>query len=238
MRLALISDVHGNATALRAVLADMAGERVERIISLGDAVSSGPQPEEVLQLLAENRVELVIGNTEQRLLHPISPEGQSEHVVMLMEIEAWIRQTVPGDVLDRLRNAKQTIDVQLGENLHLLCCHGSPRSANERLVAELSDEELERTFIGSRFDLLAAGHTHIQMLRNYRSRRLLNPGTVGSAIGMGPVAQYALLSASSGRVDVSFRSVPYDITPAVEAAKRFGMPHAEWWVNNWLVKAN
>lgn len=233
MKIGLISDIHGNYSALDAVLTDLVRDRVDRIICLGDSLSSGPQPREVLARLLADRVELVLGNTDRRLLHPISPDGQSEHVRMLIEIEAWIRQMIPSGELAELGNAQQTISVKLTDRLHLLCCHGSPQSVEDRLLAELDDRQLDQLLAGQEFDLLAAGHTHVPMLRSYGARLLLNPGSVGSAVGKGPVAHYGLVTAIDGKVEYCLRTASYDVGPAILQARRTGMPHAEWWADRW-----
>jgi predicted phosphodiesterase len=67
-RLAIIADIHGNYRALQAVLADIAGMKVERIVSLGDNIGYGPEPEEVVQTLRHHQVVSVMGNHELGLI--------------------------------------------------------------------------------------------------------------------------------------------------------------------------
>ena len=70
MKTAVISDIHGNATALEAVLADIAANAVDRIISLGDNIGYGPEPEKAITLLREKNIPSVIGNHEIGILRP------------------------------------------------------------------------------------------------------------------------------------------------------------------------
>lgn len=233
MRIALLADIHGNMAALDAVLADIGKEPIDRFICLGDVASGGPQPAQVLAKLSELGAGIVMGNTEHRLTNPINPDGLDDHVRKLVEIEVWIRATVPASILAPLAAAPMTLAVDLDNGQRLLCCHGSPRSLIERLLAGTPDGDLEPALAGQTFDLLAAGHTHLSMLRHHGRALLLNPGTVGFPIGLGPVASYAILSTDADRVSIEFRRVHYDITPAVEAALESGMPHGEWWVTNW-----
>lgn len=235
MKIALISDIHGNLPALEAVLTDLAKDQVDRIICLGDSLPAGPQPEQVLDRLTDLGVELIMGNTDQRLLHPIPLDGLDEHMRTLVEIEAWARQVMSPGKLAWLGNAKQTLDVELSEEQRLLCCHGSPRSLNERLVAELGDRELQDALTGYTFDILAAGHTHIRMLRSLGTGLLINPGTVGAPTGRGPIADYALLESTGSRTNIDFRSIRYDIQTAIAAALGNGMPHAAWWIERWRI---
>lgn len=233
MRIALLSDIHGNMAALDAVLADLSSEKVDRFICLGDVISGGPQPTQVIRTMGDLGAAIVMGNTDHRLLNPIDPDGLDEHVRKLVEIEAWIRETVPAQELAPLAQAPTTLTVELGNGQRLLCCHGSPRSLSERLVAGLGDSDLDPSLAGQTFNLLAAGHTHLTMLRHYRSSLLINPGTVGSSIGLGPIASYAILDTTRRHVSIDFRKVHYDIEPAVNAALNSGMPHGIWWASNW-----
>lgn len=234
MKVALISDIHGNYCALEAVLADLCKDKIDQAICLGDTISSGPQPRQVLDRLKTEGMTLVLGNADQRLLHPISVTEADDHVRMLLEIESWIRQVIPADELSLLGNAKQRVHVKLSERLSLLCCHGSPRSIDERLLTELSDHQLDQILSGEEFDLLAVGHTHVPMLRNHRNRLLLNPGTVGSPVGKGPITHYAVLSIEEEKTAFSLRTIRYDVNPALKQAQRSGMPHADWWINRWF----
>lgn len=233
MKIALISDIHGNASALCAVLADLAPEAVDRVICLGDLLASGPQPDLVLKMLKDVRAEILMGNTDERLLNPVSMDDLDDHVRKIVDTESWIRQTLPASELAPLAAAPMTLTVELDNGLRLLCCHGSPRSLTDRLVAELDDPQLEQAFSGHRFDLLAAGHTHLSLLRHYGRSLLINPGSVGSSIGQGPIASYALLRTVGSRVSIDFRRVHYDVQPSIAAALSNGMPHGEWWAAKW-----
>ncbi len=234
MRVALISDIHGNATALEAVLADIAQEQVDQIICLGDVITGGPQPQRVVALLRDVQVVLVLGNGDHRLHNPISPEGLEDHLRILVDTEAWARQVLPEVDLAWLRQASLTHETQL-IGKRLLCCHASPRRVSEGIVAELTDAELSEILQGYSFDILAAGHTHVPMLRKYGNSVLINPGAVGSPTGEGSVARYAMVSIADGRIDVDFRSMNYDIAPAIGQALTNGMPHAAWWASRWNI---
>ena len=70
MRIALISDIHGNLTALEAALAEIDRHKVDRIICLGDVALDGPQPTAVIRRLREQGIPVIKGNTDDWLLHP------------------------------------------------------------------------------------------------------------------------------------------------------------------------
>ena len=114
-------------------------------------------------------------------------------------------------------------------------------------VEELSKEvrvnsngQVSLPLIGS---VMAGGHTHVQMLRRHRETLLLNPGSVGlpfeqvadGQVRNPPWAEYALVEWAGGEVSVALRRVPIDARAVVDAILRSGMPHAEWWAQDWAV---
>lgn len=125
--------------------------------------------------------------------------------------------------------------------LDLLCFHGSPRSHDDRIVATTYDETLAE-FFRERAPLMLGGHTHAQLLRRFQTSLFVNPGSVGlpyEFLSSGearnpPWAEYALVDVRRGQPSITFRRVPYDVSPILEAAEKSGMPHAAWWNADWL----
>jgi putative phosphoesterase len=244
MRLALISDVHGNLPALEAILADIESMGAEGIACLGDVAGFGPQPREVLQRLRELACPVVMGNADDEILNPEklkSLKGGRIDPMVLFEMASWCAGRLREDDLDYLRSFRPTVGLEL-EELSLLLFHGSPRSFDEVIVATTPDETLEACFEGQQATFMAGGHTHAQLLRRFRQSTFINPGSVGlpfeySADGKSvrnpPWAEYALVEVQRGLPNITFRRVPYDVRPMIEAALASGMPHAEWWVEGW-----
>ncbi len=124
----------------------------------------------------------------------------------------------------------------------LLCYHGSPRSYDERITAETTDEALHAMLAGTPAQLYAGGHTHQQLLRRYRDALVLNPGTVGFAkdaiAPAAPVrnpswAEYAVVSSDARQLDVSLRRVPFDLDALFAAQDATGIPRAHWRKGDW-----
>src|ERR671935_1311200 len=181
-RLALISDIHGNGVALDAVLAELTRWRVDEIICLGDVAVGGPQPQAVIARLRELDCRSVRGNAEGWLLDGLPP-GRSEETRRLGEIVAWARAALSRDDLEYLAGLPPTLTVT-ADGLSLLCFHGSPRSDVESLLATTSDDKLDEALAGApAARVLAGGHTHLQLLRPYGERLLVNPGSVGLPLG-------------------------------------------------------
>jgi putative phosphoesterase len=234
--LAIISDVHGNLVALEAVVADAARDEIADIVCLGDLAAGGPQPREVLQRLRELGCRAVRGNADGWLLTGLPP-GSSSATQRLAEVTRWAQEQLAQEDLDYLAALPTTLETSIGP-ASIFCFHGSPRSDVEALLATTSEGEL-RAAVDSAPDvqLLAGGHTHLQLLRVYRDRVLLNPGSVGLPLGSiqpasaGRVplptrAEYVLLRAGDDGMEVSFRRVPIDV--GALAAATAAMPQARW----------
>jgi predicted phosphodiesterase len=209
--LALVSDIHGNDTALGAVVDELERLGIERVVCLGDAVQGGPQPMEVLDRLAGLGWPVILGNADAFLLEvpKDSPEwiGQEQR-----EWRAWTLEQLSAGHLDQIRSFVPTLDVALADGFVLRAFHGSPRSYDDVVLPETPDAEAERILGGSGADLLAGGHTHLQWARYVDGALYVNPGSVGFAYDRfdddpspKSIAEYAIVNGGS----VEFRRVPW-----------------------------
>ncbi|GAB4448411.1 MAG: metallophosphoesterase family protein [Anaerolineae bacterium] len=241
MRVALIADIHGNLPALEAALAEIAAERVDEVVCLGDVAAFGPQPRAVLARLRTLNGPVVMGNTDAWLLDPQPHPYRDEDTARVYEVERWCAaQLEPAD-LDYVRTFRPTVTVPLGDDDTLLCYHGSPRSNMDSIFAATPDDALAPMLAGHRATALAGGHTHTPMVRRYRASLLVNPGSVGLPFtdtvrgeARNPAwAEYALLTRTPGRLDAALRRVSYPVDAIIDAAFASGMPHVEWWTKGW-----
>src|SRR5262249_52036213 len=219
---AIISDIHGNLPALEAVLAEIAAERVERIVCLGDVATLGPQPHEVIARLRGLGCPVVMGNTDADLLALAREESATGGVwgSQDFDFDRWCAARLTADDLAYLRTFQPTISESLGDGMTLLCYHGSPRSYDERITAQTADDALDQMLAEMPAQLYAGGHTHQQLLRRYRGTLVLNPGTVGFAkdaiapaaqVGNPSWAEYAIIASDGGQLEVSLRRVHFDL---------------------------
>lgn len=169
MRIAIISDIHGNLVALETILTDLNKEHVDQIVCLGDVAITGPQPREVIEQLKALNCPVVMGNCDAWLLdpQPYETKGDSQWI-RILEIELWDAQQLSSADLDYVRMFQPTAQIPLGEGTTLLCFHGSPKSNTDIIVSTTSDEELERMLSGFHATVMAGGHTHVQMIRRYK----------------------------------------------------------------------
>jgi putative phosphoesterase len=233
VRVALISDVHGNLPALDAVLAELDRAQLDELVCLGD-VAVGPQGGACVDRIAALGCAVVRGNWDAWFIDGI-PQLEGEVGTKLLAMGAWWAAQLSDEHRERLRAYQPTHRID-----SLLCFHGSPRSNEDWIVAETLDAELERMLDGTHDSLLAGGHTHLPLVRRHRDSLLVNPGSVGLPFrqGPGPIsiarwAEYAIVLIDDDRIAVELRRTGYDVDAYLELARTSGMPHAAWWVGCW-----
>lgn len=208
MKIGLLSDIHGNSRALRAVL-DSARERgVEVLCVTGDLVGYYYHPEEVLDLLAPWKTCRIQGNHERMLalvlaIPTLLPELELRYGHGLRRaIEG-----VPAEELDALCKLPQQLSIELGGK-KILLSHGTPWDADAYVYPD-ADDEVWQKFESYGADLAVHGHTHYAMQRRSGGTLIVNPGSVGQPRDGRPGAAWALYDTDSGEC-VHFVE-PYDI---------------------------
>jgi putative phosphoesterase len=233
VRVALISDLHGNELALDAVLEDARRLGADRIISLGDVATLGPRPGAVLGRLRDLGCPCIMGNHDEFLLDPELIRRYTEAPVIVDAVD-WCRAELPASDLDFVRSFVPTLEVPLEAGTMFLF-HGSPRSHMEDLLAETPPERVDEMLAGRRATVMAGGHTHIQMLRQHRGILLVNPGSLGmpfkeyvggQAPTVLPYAEYALVDSDAGGVSVLLRRVALSKAALQDAVRNSSMPLA------------
>ena len=218
MRIALISDIHGNDVALKAVVDDAEQVGVDQIICLGDVATLGPRPGAVIGTLRDLVSLRIMGNHDAFLIDPGLIHTYTEAPIIVEAVD-WCRSQLSREDLDFVRTFKPRLEISLDERSTLLCYHGSPRSHMEDLLCTTPADEVDRLLGGHKATVLAGGHTHIQMLRQHRGMLIVNPGSVGAPFrefvsGAQPTllhhAEYALVGADRGAVSVDVRRLPLD----------------------------
>ena len=230
MRVALISDLHGNALALDAVLDDAARAGVDRVVCLGDVATLGPKPHEVLARLAAIGCECIMGNHDAFLLDAELIKRYTEAPPVVAAVD-WCRAQLAADELAFVRTFRETLTLPLGDGATLFAYHGTPRSNMEDLTATTPHETVDEMLAGApaTATVMAGGHTHLQMLRQHRGTLIVNPGSVGQPFveaprGTPPTlmahAEYAIVAPAS----VELRRVALDKRALREQAAAVDFP--------------
>ncbi len=215
-RLAVLSDVHANSPALRAVIEDVRARRADAVAYLGDIVFRGPDPGGCIEQLATlEPVVWIRGNTDEWYL-PDAPEREVAGYVAF----GLRRLTRPQRVFI---SQLPTRAVTRLDGTSVLCVHGSPRRPDENLFP---DTPLEEPLAGVTEDVVACGHTHLPVVREAGGVVVFNVGSVGTPFDGDPRASYGMLTTSGEGVDVEIVRVAYDASETVRLAREAGMPHA------------
>src|SRR3954471_22312398 len=236
MRTALISDVHGNAVALDAVLADLERDPVDQVVCLGDMIQGGAQPAEVVRRLRRLAYPVVLGNADAFLLDPDA--GEEAKTERQLDVRGWTLAQIGDDGAAFIESFRPTFDVSLCEGRTLLAFHGSPTSFDDIVLPHLEEDEFRRLLGPPAADVLAGGHVHLQWLRRYGDSTFLNPGSVGLAydhaqpddaddLRADAVAEYARLDVDGDRLQIAFRRIPFGRNAVHAAIDGSGMPHAD-----------
>jgi predicted phosphodiesterase len=245
VKLALISDIHGNLFAFDAVLEDIRRRKIEQILCLGDIVTGGPQPREALARLREVGCPTVMGNTDAWVLEPRLREYPDLFGQHLQDVEYWASQQLTDQDKAFIRTFQPTIEWPLDEKTTLLAYHGSPRSFLERVYPATPSEQLDEYFASfPAAQIFVGGHIHQQFFLHYGDRLVLNPGSVGQPLDRTrarvesearnpPWAEYAILTSEGNQFSVELLRVPFDIGGFLALLLHRGMPHTEWLVNSW-----
>lgn len=229
MRVAVLSDIHGNLPALQAVYDDLTSRAAEQIIVLGDVAFKGPHPQECLAFLQDLQpVAMIQGNTDQWLVEGLPgrfTDGDEQGRRML-DFFHWTRERL-GTQLQALADLPFSYEAALGEEI-VLYLHATPESNETWVPLSAPDEELERHFQHPRAHVFVAGHVHTPGLRRLADQRtVINVGSVGMPWDGDCRASYAILEGDGRRIAVNLIRVPYNIERTIQDARDCGMPWAQ-----------
>ncbi len=235
IKIAVISDIQGNAVALEHVLQEIHRHGIDRIVCLGD-VASGPEPAKVISLLREKNVMGVRGNMDDVILNPLAYTGSDEAEQKYTVMDHWCHQQLSASDRDYLRDLPLTYALDLGL-LTGLCFHGSPHSPEDVVEAVTPADQLHALLRDTPQSVLITGHMHQPMLRKFGEQFIINPGSVGLPYGgrrlMPVCAEYAILSVTGRDLNIAFQQVHYDPALFKQRVLASGMPHSEWYLSKW-----
>jgi predicted phosphodiesterase len=237
MRLAILSDIHGNPIALDAVLADIQAQGVvDACWVLGDLAAIGYDPVTPLQkLVTLPNVRFVRGNTDRYVVTgdlPIPQEKVRQDPALIPALVefaqsfAWTRGYVTAaGWLDWLANLPLEQRLTLPDGTRLLGVHAAPgRDDGPGIHPQQSDAELQTLLAGCEADLVIVGHTHVPMDRMVGGVRVVNLGSVSNPITADLRATYVLLDADRSGCSIELRRVDYDREAVIRAVHQVRHP--------------
>jgi predicted phosphodiesterase len=229
-RIAALYDIHGNLSALDAVLAELEREAVDQIVVGGDIVL-GPMPRETLErmLALERPVAFLHGNCELSVLAQMAApdvnsatywgtvSGNPPPDIVRARCR-WTAQQLQADFAPLIASWPKTLEFDVEGVGRVLFCHSTPRSETEVFTRRTPEEVLRPLFDPLGVSLVVCGHTHMQFDRVVGTTRVVNAGSVGSPYGA-TGAHWALLGP-----DVQLRRTAYDLARAAEKLRATAYP--------------
>ena len=239
MRVAVISDMHGNSLAFETVLLDIKQQGVDEMVCLGDAIQGGPQPKQTVDRLRSLGRPVVMGNADAWMLTGVETGDEGipeERLKKMEEIRHWSISELTDDDLTYISDFRPTVTIPLGGDLELLCFHGSPKSFDDIILPHAPKEVFDKHLGAYADKILSGGHTHAQQIRRNGDLFFFNPGSVGLAYShyqadgkfkVDHWADYAILTTEYGQPSLEFRRVPFDVNELIRIYRKSGRPFIE-----------
>lgn len=235
-KIAVLSDIHGNTTALEAVLTDAKKAKVDEYWLLGDILMPGTGRRRILNLLAALPITVkVLGNWENSLwrgLHRKLDLTKVSHRYLLRHCQYILEEISPEEIED-LYNQPMQVHRQFGDLTVGITHHLPDKNWGRELIHRGKQEDFDRLVKEPHASIAVYGHIHQQLLRYGSDGQLiLNPGSIGQPFFLDAGlrkdlrAQYMILEFDeAGLADVDFRRVDYDVEAELQLAKDLKLPY-------------
>jgi predicted phosphodiesterase len=226
MRIAIVSDIHGNQTAFEAVLADLRGISPDLIFHGGDLAASGASPVEIVDQVRDLGWPGVVGNTDEMLFRPESLREFIRQSPQLGSLSAAIEEmaVVTREALGEERLAWLRGLPQKQTHGPMALVHASPETAWHAPTPEASDAELQSVYAPLGQPIAVYGHIHRPYIRNVSGMIVANTGSVSLSYDGDRRAAYLLLD----NLKPAARRVDYNLDCELKALSGCGLPHSDW----------
>ena len=231
MRIAIVSDIHGNLTALESVLADLRETAPDLVLHGGDLADNGSAPAETLDRIRALGWRGVLGNTDEMLFArkklkafaDAQQPGLSPVFAAVGAIADFARQEL-GE--ERLAWLSRLAPIELEGTVALV--HASPRDAWRAPGPEAADTELEAAYGELDRAVVVYGHIHRPFIRRVGGLLVVNSGSVSLSYDADPRASYLIIDEAERGARATIRRVAYDVELECRRMIERGIPHAQW----------
>jgi predicted phosphodiesterase len=226
MRVAIVSDIHGNRRAFQAVLADLRQVAPDLVLHGGDLAAGGAYPAEIIDQVRSLGWPGVRGNVDEMLWAPQRlsefAAANTKFTAILAMVAETIAPTLERIGEERLRWLEKLPYLYAQEGLSVV--HASPNDCWRAPLASASDDELIKTYASLQARIVVYGHIHCSHIRRLDGMTVANSGSVSQSYDGDRRAAYLLIDAE----DVTIRRVEYDVESEARDLLNSRLPHAEW----------
>lgn len=222
MKIGILSDIHGNDTALRAVLMEIDKIGVDKILLLGDYVGYYYNADIIFNLIKDYDKELIKGNHE--LLLEQALDNNEKALAIQKKYGSGIeyaKKKLSTEQINYLINLPEKKELKI-DGLKILICHGSPWDVLEYIYPDSSEESKMKCFEADA-DCVFIGHSHRSFIYEQSNKVLVNVGSVGQNRKVGGIASWGLLN-TENKVCV-IKESHYDIKPLIRQINKIDPDH-------------
>ena len=228
MKIAFISDIHGNAIALEAVLEDLKKKNIEKICILGDICYRGPEPKRSLELIQSLQAEVIKGNADEWVVRGVRqgevPDGALE---MMNKEREWIISNLESTDIGYL--SQLPTELHLNEHgIEIFAFHATPTSLFEVIPQNAEDCLLhEKVLSKNDATIYLYAHIHKPYIRYINGRVIMNIGSVGLPFDGVTKASYGIITIDESGFSTSIERVGYDIEKVMKQYREASYPNAD-----------
>jgi putative phosphoesterase len=228
MKVAILSDIHGNLPALNAVISDIKSLNISEIAFLGDLVINGPSPLEAFQEMRNLKpICWVKGNTDEwfaEITDEWSPSTKQEE--LFYKLYMYAREHLTKESIDFLLNLPEKCVFETA-GVSILAVHGSPRSIKEGIGKNNAHNELEEIFSNVAESVVVSGHSHVPFIGKVSNKIIFNVGSIGTPFDGDNRASYGIINIKDQTPKCSIRRVAYPIGITLTTAQNREFPDLE-----------
>jgi len=236
-QIAIISDIHGNATALEAVINEIHKRDINRIFCLGDIIGKGPSSDIVIDICKEYCEKIAKGNHEELICSETVFGGE-----IYEKMKEWHKNKIGKERYEFLQSLGNSIDIKTsGKNIRLF--HASQIGVCNRVHKHDNKEKHLSMFENTEFtgylfepEIVGYGDIHLSFIEIIGKKVLFNVGSVGNSLGIDTRASFGIITGKyncdiEDKLGLEIVKIDYDKNKAIEEAKNCNMPEIEYYIN-------
>lgn len=225
MRIAILSDIHGNQVALEAVLEDLSQQpSCDQIVIAGDLCLNGPRPKEVLSIIQSLNCPVLQGNVDTDVVLQSARSDSKKSAII-----AWTREQIGPKGISYLANLPLSYKIKNAYGSDGLVVHANPNNQEDALFPDMPLSELDKILkdLDPTIGVLAFGHHHVAYQRQWHQTLLVDAGSCGLPRDNDPRASYALIEWRTNSWHAQHRRIAYDVSKVVEQLQTSGIPYSD-----------